>query len=187
MHFYKQERTVVLIDGINLYAASKALGFDIDYKRLLSFFRDTTLLVRAVYFTIVAEDNEYLAVRPLIDWLAYNGYTVITKPSKEGSDGAGRRKIRGSIDLELAVEAMRLGACVDHVVLFTGDSDFRSLISALQGSGKRVSVVSTLRTQPPVVSDELRRQADQFVDLADLQHVIGRDSFRTNSSRATID
>ena len=174
MYFYQQERTAVLIDGINLYAASKALGYDIDYKRLLGFFRERTLLVRAVYFTIVTEDKEYLAIRPLIDWLAYNGYTVITKPTKESADGQGRRKIRGSIDLELAVEAMRIAPSVEHLVLFTGDGDFRSLISALQQNGKRVTVVSTLKTQPVVVSDDLRRQADQFIDLSDLESQIGR-------------
>jgi uncharacterized LabA/DUF88 family protein len=175
MHFYQQERVALFIDGANLYATSKALGFDIDYKRLLAHFRQKSHLVRALYYTALAEDQEYSSIRPLIDWLDYNGYTMVTKPTKEFTDATGRRKIKGNMDIELAVDAMRLADTLDHIVLFSGDGDFRSLVGALQQKGKRVSVVSTLQTQPPMVADELRRQADQFIDLADLESVIGRD------------
>jgi uncharacterized LabA/DUF88 family protein len=175
MHFYQHERVALFIDGANLYATSKALGFDIDYKRLLSHFRQKSHLVRALYYTALAEDQEYSSIRPLIDWLDYNGYTMVTKPTKEFTDATGRRKIKGNMDIELAVDAMRLAENLDHIVLFSGDGDFRSLVSALQQKGKRVSVVSTLQTQPPMVADELRRQADQFIDLADFENVIGRD------------
>jgi len=175
MHFYSQERVALFIDGANLYATSKSLGFDIDYKRLLQHFRQRATLVRALYYTALAEDQEYSSIRPLIDWLDYNGYTMVTKPIKEFTDSTGRRKIKGNMDIELAVDAMRLSDHLDHIVLFSGDGDFRSLVAALQQKGKRVSVISTLQTQPPMIADDLRRQADQFVDLADLEPSICRD------------
>ncbi len=175
MHIYKNERIALFIDGANLYATAKSLGFDIDYKRLLNVFRNEGNLIRALYYTALAEDQEYSSIRPLIDWLDYNGYTMVTKPTKEFTDATGRRKIKGNMDIELAVDAMRLADSLDHIVLFSGDGDFRSLVAALQQKGKRVSVVSTLQTQPPMVADELRRQADQFVDIADLEQKICRD------------
>ena len=173
--FYPTERIALFIDGSNLYATAKSLGFDIDYKKLLVFFRNKGHLVRALYYTALAEEQEYSSIRPLIDWLDYNGYSMVTKPTKEYTDASGRRKIKGNMDIELTVDAMELSAHLDHVVLFSGDGDFRSLVEALQQKGLRVSVVSTLQTQPPMVSDDLRRQADQFIDIADLEKEICRD------------
>jgi len=175
MYFYPTERIALFIDGSNLYATAKALGFDIDYKRLLTLFRTKGHLIRALYYTALAEDQEYSSIRPLIDWLDYNGYTMVTKPTKEYTDSTGRRKIKGNMDIELTVDAMELAAHLDHIVLFSGDGDYRSLVAALQQKGRRVSVVSTLQTQPPMVADELRRQADQFIDLADLEKDVCRD------------
>ena len=175
MHFYAHEKIALFIDGANLYSAAKALQFDIDYKRLLAFFRQKGQLVRALYYTALAEDQEYSSIRPLIDWLDYNGYTMVTKPTKEYTDSMGRRKLKGNMDIELTVDAMRLADSLDHIVLFSGDGDFRSMVAAIQQKGKRVSVVSSLQTQPPMVADELRRQADQFIDLADLEQMICRD------------
>ena len=175
MYFYTTERIGLFIDGANLYATAKSLGFDIDYKRLLGLFRQKGQLIRALYYTALAEEQEYSSIRPLIDWLDYNGFTIVTKPTKEFTDAMGRRKIKGNMDIELAVDAMQLADSLDHIVLFSGDGDFRSLVEALQQKGKRVSVISTLRTQPPMVADELRRQADQFIDLADLMPQIARD------------
>lgn len=175
MFFYPTERLALFIDGANLYATAKSLGFDIDYKRLLSLFRGKGQLVRALYYTALAEDQEYSSIRPLIDWLDYNGYTMVTKPTKEYTDASGRRKIKGNMDIELTVDAMELAEHLDHAVLFSGDGDFRSLVGALQQKGLRVSVISTLQTQPPMVSDDLRRQADQFIDIADLEKDICRD------------
>ncbi len=175
MNFYPAERVALFIDGANLYATAKALGFDIDYRRLLTLFRGKGQLVRALYYTALVDDQEYSSIRPLIDWLDYNGYTMVTKPTKEFTDSSGRRKIKGNMDIELAVDAMELADHLDHIVLFSGDGDFRSLVEALQHKGKRVSVVSSLATTPPMVADELRRQADQFIDLADLQDEVGRD------------
>ncbi len=176
MKFYPSERIALFIDGANLYATAKSLGFDIDYKRLLEVFRTPAILVRALYYTALAEDQEYSSIRPLIDWLDYNGYTMVTKPTKEFTDASGRRKIKGNMDIELAVDAMQLADHLDHVVLISGDGDFRYLVEALQRMGKRVSVVSTLQTQPPMIADELRRQADQFIDLADLEADISRET-----------
>ena len=175
MDFYPNERLAIFIDGANLYATAKALGFDIDYKRLLALFRTKGQLMRALYYTALHEDQEYSSIRPLVDWLDYNGYAMVTKPTKSFTDALGHRKVKGNMDIELTVDAMRLVEHLDHVVLFTGDGDFRALVGALQMRGCRVSVVSTLQTQPPMVADELRRHADQFIDLADLEKLIGRD------------
>jgi uncharacterized LabA/DUF88 family protein len=175
MHFYPTERIALFIDGVNLYATAKALEFDIDYKRLLLLFGQRAQLVRAFYYTALADDQEYSSIRPLIDWLGYNGFTVVTKPLKEFTDAAGRRKVKGNMDIELAVQAIQLSPTLDHLVLFSGDGDFRSLVADLQLRGKRVSVISTLQSSPPMIADELRRQADQFIDLADLEPIICRD------------
>ena len=173
--FDEREKIALFIDGANLYATAKALGFDIDYRRLLKEFSAKGYLLRALYYTALAEDQEYSSIRPLIDWLDYNGYKVVTKPTKEFFDSTGRRKVKGSMDIELAVDAMMLADYVDHLVLFSGDGDFRSLVEAIQRKGRKVSVVSTLQTQPAMVADELRRQADHFIDLATLASRIGRD------------
>ena len=175
MNFYPDERVALFIDGANLYGTAKALGFDIDYKRLLGFFRKRARLIRAIYYTALLEDAEYSPVKPLIDWLDYNGYRVVTKPAKEFTDSMGRRRIKGNMDIELAIDVMQLAESLDHVVLFSGDGDFRSLVAAVQARGRRVSVVSTLTTRPPMIADDLRRQTDQFIDLADLRDEIGRD------------
>src|ERR1700739_975050 len=159
------ERIALFIDGANLYASAKALGFDIDYKRLLREFQSKGRLIRAFYYTALVDDQEYSSCRPLVDWRHYNGYSVLTKPTKEFVDSTGRRKVKGNMDIELAVNAMDMTRYVDHMVLFSGDGDFRALVEAVQRRGVRVSVVSTVAPQPPMVADELRRQADEFVDL----------------------
>ena len=169
------ERVALFIDGSNLYAAARALGFDIDYKRLLQHFSGMGYLVRAFYYTALIEDQEYSPIRPLVDWLDYNGYTMVTKPTKEFTDAAGRRKIKGNMDIELAVDVMEMAESLDHIVLFSGDGDFRRLVEAAQRKGKRVSVVSTVRSSPPMVADELRRQADIFIELETLIPKIARD------------
>ena len=187
MHFYQIERIGLFIDGANLHATSKALGFDIDFKRLLALFREKGQLVRALYYTALIEDQEFCSIRPLIDWLDYNGYTVVTKAAKEFTDASGRRKVKASMDVELAVDALRLADTLDHVVLFSGDGDFRSLVAALQEKGKRVSVVSTLDTEPPMVADALRRQADLFIDLAEFESQLCRETARPVRGRESED
>ncbi|MFQ5467481.1 MAG: NYN domain-containing protein [Kiloniellaceae bacterium] len=174
MHFYSHERVGLFIDGANLYSTARALDFDIDYKRLRKFFTRQCTLIRAFYYTALVEDQEYSPIRPLVDWLDYNGYTMVTKPTKEFTDAAGRRKIKGNMDIELAIDVLEMARHLDHVVLFSGDGDFRRLVEAVQRRGVRVTVVSTVKSHPPMVADELRRQADTFVDIVDLRAEIER-------------
>ncbi|MGX1099044.1 LabA-like NYN domain-containing protein [Amorphus sp. MBR-141] len=173
--FDDRERIALFIDGANLYSTAKSLGFDIDYRRLLKEFGSKGYLLRAYYYTAMIEDQEYSTLRPLVDWLDYNGYSVVTKPLKEFYDQSGRRKVKGNMDIELVVDAMQMAEHVDHIVLFSGDGDFRRLVEAIQRRGRKVSVVSTLQTQPPMIADDLRRQADHFIDLVTLEAKIGRD------------
>ena len=172
---FSPNNIALFIDGANLYATGKTLGFDIDYKRLLTEFRSRGTLLRAFYYTTIIEDQEYSSLRPLIDWLDYNGYTVVTKAVKEFIDAYGRRKVKGNMDIELAVDALELAPYLGEMVLFSGDGDFRSLVEAVQRRGVRVTVVSTISSQPPMIADELRRQADVFTDLMELQSNLGRD------------
>ena len=149
MMFDPREKIALFIDGANLYATSKALGFDIDYRKMLKFFQKRGYLLRAHYYTALVEDQEFSSIRPLVDWLDYNGYTMVTKPAKEFTDAMGRRKIKGNMDMELAIDAMSLVDVVDHFVIFSGDGDFRILIEALQRKGRKVSVISTMNVERP--------------------------------------
>ncbi len=168
MLFLPTERTALFIDGANLFSASRNLGFDVDYRNLLEFFRSKTNVLRAYYYSAVLDTEEYSPLKPLTDWLAYNGYTLVTKPAREFTDAAGRRRVKGNMDVELAIDMLELAPRLDHAVLFSGDSDFRRLVEAVQRQGVRVSVVSTVRSNPPMIADELRRQADQFLELAEI-------------------
>jgi uncharacterized LabA/DUF88 family protein len=168
MAFLQQERTCLFIDGANLYSASRNLGFDVDYRNLLAYFRRQTNVVRAYYYSALLDTEEYSPLKPLTDWLAYNGYTLVTKTAREFTDAMGRRRVKGNMDVELAVDMLELAPRMDHAVLFSGDSDFRRLVEAVQRQGVRVTVISSVRTTPPMAADELRRQADQFLDLAEI-------------------
>lgn len=179
-------KIAVFIDGANLYATAKALGFDIDYKKLLKELQSRGNLLRAFYYTAIFEDQEYSSIRPLVDWLDYNGYTAVTKVSKEYTDASGRRKVKSDMDIELAVDAMELAPFVDEIILFSGDGDFRSLVEALQRRGVRVTVASTVSCQPPMIADDLRRQADRFIELSDLRATIGRDPSDRPTPRARL-
>ena len=173
--FDSREKIALFIDGANLYATSRALGFDIDYRKLLTYFQKRGYLLRANYYTAIIEDQEYSSIRPLIDWLDYNGYKVVTKPAKEFTDASGRRKIKGNMDIELTIDALDLAEHADHFVIFSGDGDFRSLVAALQRRGRKVTIISTMTTSPPMIADDLRRQADHFVDLSTLRAEAGRE------------
>ncbi len=176
--FYAEEKLALFIDGSNLYAAARALDFDIDYRLLLSWAAEQGRLVRAFYYTALVENEEYSPIRPLVDWLDYNGYTMVTKPTKEFVDSQGRRKIKGNMDIELAIDMMEMADHLDHIILFSGDGDFRRLLEAVQRKGVRVTVVSTIKSAPPMVAEELRRQADHFLDLEKLISSIGRARIR---------
>ncbi len=176
--FIESERLAVFIDGANLYASVRTLGFEIDYGKLLTFFRARGRLIRAYYYTAIFEENtdeKFSPLRPLVDWLDYNGYSVVTKPAKEYTDANGRRKVKGNMDMELAIDMMRVAPSVDHIVLLSGDGDFRRLVQVVQQQGVRVSLISTLKTSPPMVSDGLRRQVDEYYDLEELREEITRD------------
>jgi uncharacterized LabA/DUF88 family protein len=177
-------KTALFIDGQNFYYTAKALGLDVDYKRLLEAFSRDGLLTRAYFYTTVVEGDDFQSVRPLVDWLDYNGYTVRAKPAKEFDDGDGRRKFKRSIGIELTVDALELAPHVDRAVLFTGDGDYRTLVEALQRRGVHVTVVSTMRTRPPMIADELRRQADTFVDLEGIRTQIERSTLHVARTQA---
>jgi uncharacterized LabA/DUF88 family protein len=179
----KPNKIALFIDGANLYMTAKSLGFDIDYKRLLNEFQARGELLRALYYTAVIEDQEFSSIRPLVDWLDYNGFTVVTKATKEFVDSNGRRKVKGNMDIELAVDAMELAAHIEEMFLFSGDGDFRSLVEAVQRRGVRVTVVSTIASHPPMIADELRRQADIFMDLVTLQPKVGRNPSERSAPR----
>lgn len=174
-HIAPDDRVAIFIDGANLYQSARALGFDIDYRRLLQSFSKSCRLIRAYYYTALLDDQEYSPIRPLVDWLDYNGFTMVTKPLKEFTQTTGRRKFKGNMDVEIAVHAMEMAPHVDHIILMSGDGDFRCLAEAVQRRGVRFSVVSTIKPQPPMVADELRRQADFFVELNDLHDMIARE------------
>lgn len=184
--FYAEEKLALFIDGSNLYAAARALEFDIDYRKLLQWSATQGRLVRAFYYTALIENEEYSPIRPLVDWLDYNGYTMVTKPTKEFVDAQGRRKVKGNMDIELAIDMMEMADHVDHIMLFSGDGDFRRLIEAVQRKGVRVTVVSTIKSTPPMVADELRRQADHFLDLDLLADEIMRTDSVGNREVANI-
>lgn len=174
MTFYSTDRIALFIEGANLYSAAKALNIDIDYKRLLEEFRKRGILMRAYYYTAIIDDQEYSPIRPLVDWLDYNGFTLVTKSAREYTDAQGRKRVKGDMDVEMTCDVMELSDKLDHVVLFTGDGDFKELVTRIQAKGVRVSVVSTLKTNPPMISDDLRRQADAFIELSDLASMVGR-------------
>ncbi len=175
LRFHPDDRVAVFIDGANLYQSARSLGFDIDYKLLLNNLANGCRFLRALYYTALLDEQEYSPIRPLVDWLDYNGYTMVTKPLKEFTQSTGRRKFKGNMDVEIAVDVMELSTSLDHVILVSGDGDFRRLVEAVQSRGVRVTVVSTIRTSPPMIADELRRQADHFVDLFDIRDEITRD------------
>lgn len=172
--FYSEEKLAVFIDGSNLYAAARNLGFDIDYRLLYEWISRQSRLVRAFYYTAVIEDQDYSPIKPLVDWLDYNGYSMVTKPAREYTDSQGRKKVKGSMDIELAVDMMEIADNVDHIILFSGDGSYRRLVEAVQRKGVRVTVINTIKSSPPMISDDLRRQADFFLDLKALASEIQR-------------
>ncbi len=174
MAFYPDERIAIFIDGANLYSTMKMLDFDIDYKKMLELFKSKGRLIKANYYTALLEDADFSPIRPLIDWLDYNGYHVISKAAKHQTDRDGRKRIKGNMDIEIAVDMLSLAPHVDHIILFSGDADFAAALMAVQEKGTRVTVVSTLKSNPPMLGDALRRQANAFIDIAEMDKLIGR-------------
>ncbi len=180
------EKTALFIDGSNLYSAARGLAFDIDYAAMLRCFRERTRLIRAYYYTAVTEGQEFSPIKPLVDWLDYNGYSLVTKPVKEFTDSStGRYRRKGNMDIELAIDMLEMAGSLDHAILFSGDGDFRRLVEAVQRRGVRVTVISTLKSSPsPIISDDLRRQADVFVDLGALRPFIERNHVAKDSDES---
>ncbi len=174
MAFYPDERLAIFIDGANLYSTAKTLDYDIDYKKLLELFKNKSRLIQAKYYTALLEHDDYSPIRPLMDWLDYNGYHLVTKPAKSYTDRDGRNRIKGNMDIEMVIDMVSLAPHVDHMILVSGDGDFRAALEAVQKQGVRVSVLSTLKSKPPMLADELRRQANDVIELADLGPLIGR-------------
>ena len=174
MEIYTDESIGLFIDGSNLYAAAKSLGLEIDFKKLYFYFQSKGRLLRAYYYTAVMEDHDNSPMRPLLDWLEYNGYSIVSKRAKEFEDADGKFKIKGNMDIELATDLILMAEHLDHIILFSGDGDFRRLVEAAQYKGTYVTVVSTIKSQPPMIADELRRQSDHFIDLKDIQAEIQR-------------
>ena len=170
-----RERTVLFIDGSNFYASARTLGMDIDYARMRAHFAQNAHLIRACYYTALPEDQEYSPLRPLIDWLDYNGYSVISKLTREFTDPeTGKRRVKGNMDMEIALDMLRLAPKIEHAILFSGDGDFCRLLEDVQGMGVRVTVVSTTKTSPPMAADSLRRMADEFIEMESLREFITR-------------
>ena len=174
---YPNEKLVLFCDGANLFATSRALGFDVDYSRLRNHFAQKANLIRSYYYTAVLETSptEHNPLRKMIDWLDYNGWTMVTKNAKEFTNQAtGIRKIKGNMDIEIATDMLDAAQYADHLILITGDGDFKYVVSAVQRKGVKVSIVSSIQTSPPMCADELRRQADEFLDLKDFQSEVQR-------------
>ena len=163
------ERIALFIDGTSLYASTKSLGFDIDYSRLLDHFKTSARLVRAFYYTTIYEGQDYNPVRPLADWLDYNGYTLVAKYAREFTDSQGRKRTKHSVTVDIAVDMMEIAPHIDHAVLFSGDGDFKRLVDAVQRKGVQTTVISTAHSHSPMISDELRRKVDHFIDLETLK------------------
>lgn len=174
MTLYSDERIGIFIDGANLHSTTRALRFDIDFSRLRTHFENQGRLIRANYYTALIEQDDYNPLQPLVDWLDYNGYSLVTKPAKEFTDDQGRKRIKGDMDIEIAVDMIEAADYLDHIILFSGDGDFCRAVKAAQARGVRVTVVSSLKTRPAMIADELRRAADNFVELLDLEDAFGR-------------
>lgn len=170
--FSKDDRTIVYIDGSNLYGATRLLGFDIDYSKFLNLFKENCKLVRVNYYTAIPDSSIASKLRPVLDWMSYNGYHIVSKPTKELIDERGRSRLKGNVDVDIAVGMLSACSHIEHAVLVSGDGDFRVLVEAVQARGVKVTVISTLKSSPPVIADELRRQADDYIDLNDLKEYV---------------
>lgn len=155
----------VMIDGLNTHYCFKSLGFSPDYKKMLDYFKRITILKKVYYFVVIDKDQEENSIIRLIDWLDYNGFICKVTDTDERNKG---------IQVDFTVQVMKLIPVVDHYVLFTGNSQFVPLVRHLDDAGKVVTVCSTMLNQK-MVSDSLRRAADNFVELNDLRPFIEKD------------
>jgi len=169
------QRVDVLIDGPSFYATTRSLGYEVDYKKFRDHFDEVCDLHRIYYFTAITDNpDDHSPVKPLVDWLGYNGFRTITKPLREFIDPGGRRRTKGNMAVEIATELVNAAEHAEHILLFSGEGDLSYAVDAAQRKGAKVTVVSSLKVDPPAISDDLRRAADRFVDLADVKDLILR-------------
>jgi uncharacterized LabA/DUF88 family protein len=171
------QRTALFIDGPNLFMAAKLLQTQIDYRSLLTHFNENSNLLRASYYSTVVETpgDQYISLTPLLDFLDYNGYTVVKKMSREYTDAQGNRKAKNhTMKVEMTIDMIELAPRLDHVVLFSGDGDLLMLVDTLKRKGVRTTIVSTVHGETPVISDDMRRIGDSFVDLHAVMDIIGK-------------
>lgn len=175
---------LVLIDGSNLYESARATGIRIDYKRLLALMNEDGTLLRSYYFTALRDKSIQAPLRATVDWLSHNGYVCVTKATKEWDEPVTRfneqgvqvtemvRKIKGNVDVDIVTYAFKCAHLVQEIYLFSGDGDFTIMVKELQERyALKVFVVSSIG----LVSTELRRQADKFIDLSNLRSDIGKE------------
>lgn len=175
---------LVLIDGSNLYEGARSSRITIDYARLLDLLNDDGLLLRAYYFTALMDKTIESPVRKTVDWLSHNGYICVTKEAKEYpvvenyiEDGHVRsrtvKKLKGNVDIEIATYAFTMSARLKltELWLFSGDGDFTLMVKEIQETyAMKVYVVSATG----MVSNDLRRQADKYINLMDIADDIRR-------------
>lgn len=162
---------IVLIDGANMSFAMNAIGRRFDWKKLRHFFveADYGLCLGLRYYTAIHEraDGEQ-PLRKIVDWLSYNGYLVVSKMTKSYENSDGSTRIKGNMDIEMATDMIRFAPRVDKIHLFTGDADFTYAVKAVQDMGVIVDVYSTMQGANSIIGDDLRRQANNYIDIGDL-------------------
>lgn len=169
-------KVVALIDGLSLHRSARSLGFVCDFKKLKEWLGKVCVpganLVRVHYYTPLEDSDQHSDLRPLVDWLDYNGFSVFEKYFVRRENGTIPFV---SILPELYTDAlMYTHTSISHFVLFVGDSDYAPLINALKSRGASVIVVSSLKDSNAPVADVLRRSSDSFVDLLDIANLISR-------------
>jgi len=180
---YREDRVALVIDGPNLYGTLKALNRDADFKAIYAYFSAHCRLKNCNYYVALPTTDEYNPVQKLVDWLGYNGYRVSTKPLRQHIDEEGRRRVRGSMAVEMAIDMAEMAASsnFDRIVLFSGDTDLRYAIEAAQRKGTPVTMVTSLKS----ISDEVRWQADRFVEIESVLDIISKPSSRPSQAQPT--
>ncbi|MGX9687497.1 LabA-like NYN domain-containing protein [Deinococcus wulumuqiensis] len=170
------ERIGLFIDGANVYAAAKRLGWNFDHRKILEHFAGMGALYNAFYYTAVPAQIDDKQKR-FVDALTYMGYTVRTRPLRENTDEHGDTSRRASLDIELVTDLLTTESRYDVAVLLSGDGDFERPVEVLRARGKRVIVASI----PEMTSYELRNAADEYVDLASIREQVERPGYRLPS------
>ncbi len=172
------ERIALFIDGANVYAAAKRLGWNFDHRKILEHFATQGRLYNAFYYTAVPYPIDDKQKR-FTDALTYMGYTVRTRPLREATDESGQTYRRANLDIELVTDLLTTEGQYDVAVLLTGDGDFERPVEVLRARGKRVVVTSILE----MTSYELRNAADTYVDLGSLRDQVERPGYRLPSEQ----